>query len=53
MAALRRFPGQYAAPERVVRTVQPPESLPTAAEQKRPLFVLLDGTWFEASQDVR
>jgi DTW domain-containing protein YfiP len=35
------FPGQYAAPERVVRTVEP-------AAGKRPLFILLDGTWAEA-----
>lgn len=34
------FPGEYAAPERVVHTV--------AATDKRPLFVLLDGTWSEA-----
>jgi DTW domain-containing protein YfiP len=34
------FPGAYAAPERVVHTV--------AASDKRPLFVLLDGTWSEA-----
>lgn len=47
------FPGQYAAPERVVRTVQPPESLPTAAAQKRPLFILLDGTWSEARKMFR
>ncbi|MBI3349491.1 MAG: DTW domain-containing protein [Burkholderiales bacterium] len=41
------FPGQYAAPERVVHAVRPP-----AASQddkvKRPLFILLDGTWSEA-----
>ena len=41
------FPGQYAAPERVVHAIQP-----RAAGQhgtiKRPLFILLDGTWSEA-----
>jgi DTW domain-containing protein YfiP len=41
------FPGEYAAPGRVVHTVRPPE---TAGEEagKRPLFILLDGTWAEA-----
>ena len=38
------FPGEYAAPERVVRTVQPD----AAAPARRPLFILLDGTWSEA-----
>lgn len=33
------FPGQYAAPERVVRSVE---------TGKRPLLILLDGTWSEA-----
>ncbi len=41
------FPGEYAAPERVVTT------LPTAATGKRPLFVLLDGTWAEARKMFR
>ena len=35
------FPGQYAAPERVVQAVAPDDA-------KRPLFILLDGTWGEA-----
>lgn len=39
------FPGQYAAPERVVHTVRPSD---VDAAPKRPLFVLLDGTWAEA-----
>jgi DTW domain-containing protein YfiP len=47
------FPGQYAAPERVVRTVQSPDSLPKDAQQKRPLFILLDGTWSEARKMFR
>ena len=34
------FPGEYAAPERVVQTIAP--------SGKRPLFILLDGTWSEA-----
>lgn len=41
------FPGQYAAPERVVESVElrvPPNGEPA----KRPLFILLDGTWSEA-----
>ena len=41
------FPGEYAAPGRVVHTVQP--SLVAGGETaKRPLFILLDGTWAEA-----
>lgn len=45
------FPGQYAAPERVVQHVSPTEPLRDAhsgTAAKRPLFVLLDGTWGEA-----
>jgi DTW domain-containing protein YfiP len=40
------FPGEYAAPERVVSTVE----LETG---KRPLFVLLDATWSEARKMFR
>ncbi|MDQ2735813.1 MAG: DTW domain-containing protein [Pseudomonadota bacterium] len=40
------FPGQYAAPERVVRTVR--TRAPGDVGAKRPLFILLDGTWSEA-----
>jgi DTW domain-containing protein YfiP len=47
------FPGQYAAPERVVRTVEPPDSLQDEAQQRRPLFILLDGTWSEARKMFR
>jgi DTW domain-containing protein YfiP len=47
------FPGRYAAPERVVRTVQPPDSLRDEAPKKRPLFILLDGTWSEARKMFR
>lgn len=35
------FPGEYTAPERVVTAVAP-------APGRRPLFILLDGTWSEA-----
>ena len=38
------FPGEYAAPERVVHTALPPGDM----IDKRPLFILLDGTWAEA-----
>ena len=38
------FPGEYAAPERVVHSVAASD----ATTPKRPLFVLLDGTWSEA-----
>ncbi|MET3493436.1 tRNA-uridine aminocarboxypropyltransferase [Variovorax boronicumulans] len=39
------FPGQYAAPERVVHSVAPSQP---SDKHKRPLFILLDGTWAEA-----
>jgi hypothetical protein len=42
------FPGEFAAPERLVT------SLPVeVGEQKRPLFILLDGTWSEARKIFR
>ncbi len=41
------FPGEYAAPERVVHAIETPAAS-GAASGKRPLFVLLDGTWAEA-----
>jgi len=47
------FPGQYAAPERVVRAVQPLASLREEGPPKRPLFILLDGTWSEARKMFR
>ncbi|PZP23651.1 tRNA-uridine aminocarboxypropyltransferase [Pseudomonas kuykendallii] len=40
------FPGEYAAPERVVGEVR-------VEEGKRPLFVLLDATWTEARKMFR
>ena len=41
------FPGEYSAPGRVVNTVAPPDAF-GAETAKRPLFILLDGTWAEA-----
>jgi DTW domain-containing protein len=41
------FPGEYAAPDREVLTALPYESIGTKTG-KRPLFILLDGTWAEA-----
>ena len=41
------FPGEYAAPERVVHTLEPVDPLDAGAA-KRPLFIMLDGTWAEA-----
>jgi len=46
------FPQDYAAPERVVHTVAPPEA-GQSATAKRPLFILLDGTWSEARKMFR
>ena len=45
------FPGEYAAPGRVVRTALPRDEQcgETGIEAgRRPLFILLDGTWAEA-----
>jgi len=41
------FPGEFAAPERVVSELAEP------APGRRPLFVLLDGTWSEARKIFR
>lgn len=41
------FPAQYAAPERVVRTVRT-RAPGDGGASKRPMFILLDGTWSEA-----
>jgi len=46
------FPGQYAAPERVVLTVPAPEPNGSGAA-KRPLFILFDATWAEARKMFR
>ena len=46
------FPGEYAAPGRVVHSVPPPAA-PTGGAGPRPLFILLDGTWSEARKMFR
>jgi DTW domain-containing protein YfiP len=46
------FPGEYAAPARVVHGVEP-APVDAAAAAKRPLFILLDGTWSEARKMFR
>ena len=46
------FPRDYAPPERVVHAVAQPES-GLDATAKRPLFILLDGTWSEARKMFR
>ena len=43
------FPGEFAAPERIV-TELPADS---ATATRRPLFILLDGTWAEARKAFR
>jgi hypothetical protein len=55
------FPGEYAAPDRVVHAVAPPdgrggqtgETGQTGRPAKRPLFILLDATWTEARKMFR
>jgi DTW domain-containing protein len=42
------FPGEYAAPGRLVLTELPQRDIPGGPTGKRPLFILLDGTWAEA-----
>ncbi|WP_439605512.1 tRNA-uridine aminocarboxypropyltransferase [Hydrogenophaga sp.] len=44
------FPGEFVSPERVVTDLNAVEDL---APRKRPLFVLLDGTWSEARKMFR
>jgi DTW domain-containing protein YfiP len=46
------FPQEYAAPERVVQQWSPVPG-PGSAPQRRPLFILLDGTWAEARKMFR
>ena len=43
------FPGEFAAPERVVTELPPA----TGGQARRPLFILLDGTWAEARKAFR
>jgi DTW domain-containing protein YfiP len=48
------FPGEFAAPERVVTGLPSGGAIDPAAQQpRRPLFVLLDGTWAEARKMFR
>ncbi|RYF63948.1 MAG: DTW domain-containing protein, partial [Comamonadaceae bacterium] len=49
------FPGEYAAPERVVHAVQPHAQGASGAggTARRPLFILLDATWTEARKMFR
>ena len=42
------FPGEFVAPERVVTSLLPPTPATATGAPRRPLFVLLDGTWSEA-----
>jgi DTW domain-containing protein YfiP len=46
------FPGEYAAPERVLHSLEPPTLRPGEIA-KRPLFVLIDATWAEARKMFR
>ncbi|MCV2368127.1 tRNA-uridine aminocarboxypropyltransferase [Roseateles oligotrophus] len=46
------FPGEFVAPERVVRSV-PLWDAGETQTAKRPLFILLDGTWSEARKMFR
>lgn len=47
------FPGEYVAPERVVSSVGPVPGATATGTGRRPLFVLLDGTWSEARKMFR
>lgn len=48
------FPQEYAAPGRVVQQLAPdPVPGPGSAPVRRPLFILLDGTWAEARKMFR
>jgi DTW domain-containing protein YfiP len=50
------FPGEFAEPSRVVTQLVPPADGGVSgawSETKRPLFVLLDGTWAEARKMFR
>jgi DTW domain-containing protein YfiP len=46
------FPGEFVTPERVLRSVEMPQSSGSGTP-KRPLFILLDGTWSEARKMFR
>lgn len=47
------FPGEFAAPGRVVTGLVPEEAAGDDVPTRRPLFVLLDGTWSEARKIFR
>ncbi len=48
------FPGEYAYPEQtVIDLVPPPEKGGQSADPKKPLFILLDGSWREAIKMFR
>jgi DTW domain-containing protein YfiP len=48
------FPGEFAPPERVVTALPSTATNPSATgSSKKPLFVLLDGTWSEARKMFR
>jgi DTW domain-containing protein len=42
------FPGEFVAAERVVTALLPADANSAPGQSKRPLFILLDGTWAEA-----
>ena len=46
------FPGEYAPAQRVVQDITPPADA-AAGSGRRPLFVLLDGSWSEARKMFR
>jgi DTW domain-containing protein len=47
------FPGEFVAEERVTQTLLPHDAQATPPARKRPLFILLDGTWAEARKMFR
>lgn len=47
------FPGEFAAPERVVHDVLVPQAGAEPPRAQRPLFILLDATWPEARKMFR
>lgn len=47
------FPAEFVQPERVVTSVAPQAQPTSERPAKRPLFVLLDGTWSEARKMFR
>lgn len=47
------FPGEFAPPGRVVTDLAPPATAQAPVADRKPLFVLLDGTWSEARKMFR